>query len=389
MLQFPYHNSSERSLLCSLRFSKLYAPKIAWLHYSEKSCPEQGLSLMYLSQHLVLYPLMLSSCNVSLPSPSPYACTHLTCILLVFIQLHRRATLLNGEFQKRVFDIVAHHAANLADSDKAYEPDPPVELIPEKPGMCTRDQPGAESFHLPAAARFAETGCPRDRSNYFSRPPSLGTIRTVQQFVTATIVQARRGVVDPPALGDSGSLRPVPRPSVPGRHKASAEEDLGPILDPCLTGGSFGAPLRLPSATHSEFEVPSESSSGVFMIPCVPCQFRGGVFPVWVAPAQSKKFPRMTEKVQEYVKAGADWPRTACILDPVRASIVCHGAAQIIEVAEWFLSASALQNFSVCRVKNKFALSSSELVGACRVFLFEHFPSSDSLKVCCLLEVWH
>jgi hypothetical protein len=95
------------------------------------------------------------------------------------------------------------------------------------------------------------------------------------------------------------------------------------------------------------------------------CQFRDGVFPVWVSPAQAKTVARMTEKVKEYV--GAEWPRTACILDPVRASVVCEGAAQILEVAGWFLSglpASARQRFPVCRVKNKFALpvGTSELV---------------------------
>jgi hypothetical protein len=73
----------------------------------------------------------------------------------------------------------------------------------------------------------------------------------------------------------------------------------------------------------------------------------------------------MTEKIQEYVADGAEWPRAACILDPVRAAVVCHGAAQILEVAEWFVmgqQAAVQQPFPVCRIKNKFALSSSELV---------------------------
>jgi hypothetical protein len=95
----------------------------------------------------------------------------------------------------------------------------------------------------------------------------------------------------------------------------------------------------------------------------------------------------MTEKIQEYVKEGADWPRAACILDPVRASIVCHGAAQIIEVAEWFLTgepASSQKTFQVCRVKNKFALNSSELVS---VDLSSCFSSPCMLGRVDLLEV--
>jgi hypothetical protein len=205
--------------------------------------------------------------------------------------------------------------------------------------------------------------------------------------------------VEPSTLGTvqvgSWKLRTTLVPSR-GAHAsdASALEDVGPIRAPILKSGSFRvcAPQRLPSATFSNIEGSSESSSGVLTVPDVLCQFRGGVFPVWVAPAQSKKVPRMTEKVQEYVKEGADWPRAACILDPVRASIVCHGAAQIIEVAEWLLMgepASALQTFSVCRVKNKFALSRSELVSVCtELFLFGQSLAL-LFKECALLEVWH
>ena len=41
---------------------------------------------------------------------------------------------------------------------------------------------------------------------------------------------------------------------------------------------------------------------------------------------------RMREKLAEYSADGAMWPLTACILDPVRASVVCSGPAQILEV---------------------------------------------------------
>ena len=40
----------------------------------------------------------------------------------------------------------------------------------------------------------------------------------------------------------------------------------------------------------------------------------------------------MREKLAEYSADGAMWPLTACILDPVRASVVCSGPAQILEV---------------------------------------------------------
>ena len=40
----------------------------------------------------------------------------------------------------------------------------------------------------------------------------------------------------------------------------------------------------------------------------------------------------MREKLAEYADDGAEWPLTACILDPVRASVSCPGPAQILEV---------------------------------------------------------
>jgi hypothetical protein len=97
------------------------------------------------------------------------------------------------------------------------------------------------------------------------------------------------------------------------------------------------------------------------------CQFQDGAYPVWVSPAQAKTAARMREKIQEYMAGGSEWPRAACILDPVRASVVCEGAAQIVQVARWFLGGQPADSgppFLVCRVKNKFALSNSELVRA-------------------------
>ena len=78
------------------------------------------------------------------------------------------------------------------------------------------------------------------------------------------------------------------------------------------------------------------------------------------------------------------WPLCANILDPVRASVVCNGPAQILQVFEWFSGwsrsksaaagieegiknekerAAAALRLPVCRVKNKFAFNKEELVG--------------------------
>jgi hypothetical protein len=291
-------------------------------------------------------------------------------------QLHRRAKILNGEFQARVFDLVARHAVVLVDSDDATTIawqdsllSLPIGPIPGKqePAMCTRGQQGEEICQLPAAVPTAKLGGPGDNSDGFGRLPSLSQICTAQYVVTATIMRANQAVIEPPALG-----------SVEMLYKGAGQdqdEDGGPKGTPPrrsqsnqgLIKTTGTSPLRTPSAslfmrTRSDSTV---ASSGALAVPEIMCQFRDGVFPVWVSPAQAKTVARMTEKVQEYVADGAEWPRTACILDPVRATVVCEGAAQILEVAGWFLAgqtASAKQMFPVCRIKNKFALSSSELV---------------------------
>ncbi len=55
----------------------------------------------------------------------------------------------------------------------------------------------------------------------------------------------------------------------------------------------------------------------------------------------------------------------------MRCTIVCSGAAQILEVVDWFLRSG----LRVCRVKNKFAMAKAELTGGYR-----------DLMVCVLFE---
>ncbi len=93
-----------------------------------------------------------------------------------------------------------------------------------------------------------------------------------------------------------------------------------------------------------------------------------------VYPAPVKTVKRMREKVLEYAECageGAKWPLCANILDPVRASVVCSGPAEILEVLDWFLGrgdngATGRERprlLPVCRIKNKFAFSKEEIVG--------------------------
>ncbi len=69
------------------------------------------------------------------------------------------------------------------------------------------------------------------------------------------------------------------------------------------------------------------------------CDFAEGLAPVKLQPAPCKRVERMRDKILKYAadcpiaasEAGG-WPTAARILDPVRASIVCEGASQMLQV---------------------------------------------------------
>jgi hypothetical protein len=90
------------------------------------------------------------------------------------------------------------------------------------------------------------------------------------------------------------------------------------------------------------------------------CSFSDANGPVIVSGAPIKGVVRMREKLSEYAADGAEWPLTACILDPIRASVICNGPRQMLEVCGWFTSKES--GMPVCRIKNKFALDKAALV---------------------------
>jgi hypothetical protein len=113
------------------------------------------------------------------------------------------------------------------------------------------------------------------------------------------------------------------------------------------------------------------------------CAFGGGrTGLVEVHPAPVKTVERAREKLGEYAAEGAAWPLVACILDPVRAAVVCEGPAHMVEVANWFLDGwireggcgefrrgaecssenRAGRRLRPCRIKNKFVLEQELLV---------------------------
>ncbi len=133
------------------------------------------------------------------------------------------------------------------------------------------------------------------------------------------------------------------------------------------------------AAAGHTWDTTSVSSTGAEVL-CAFCSAGSELGLVIVHPAQPKSMERMREKVAEYASDCAEWPRTACILDPIRASVVCETPGQMLEVASWFLKqqsdrdgpsarrmpeperATAEWGLRVCRVKNKFAMDNDQLV---------------------------
>ncbi len=81
----------------------------------------------------------------------------------------------------------------------------------------------------------------------------------------------------------------------------------------------------------------SETSS---LTNSVQCAFTEGLASVKLQPAPRKRVERMRDKILKYAADGsmaapaAGWPTAARIMDPVRASIVCDGASQMLQVVQ-------------------------------------------------------
>ena len=104
----------------------------------------------------------------------------------------------------------------------------------------------------------------------------------------------------------------------------------------------------------------SEDNSALSCVPgkahVMTCDFLKGKGIVELHAAEPKGIGRMREKLLDYARRnGAAWPLCAHILDPVRVSVVCSGAAQIVEAAHWFTDDEERTGLQVCRVKNGFA----------------------------------
>ena len=66
--------------------------------------------------------------------------------------------------------------------------------------------------------------------------------------------------------------------------------------------------------------------------PCMLLTYFGTGCGLQVYAAPVKTLGRMREKLGEYSGAGVEWPLASQILDPVRCSVVCAGAAEMLDV---------------------------------------------------------
>ncbi len=100
------------------------------------------------------------------------------------------------------------------------------------------------------------------------------------------------------------------------------------------------------------------SPDGLFnRIITLSCVFSNGTGAIEICTTAPKARERMKQKLHKYAypHPRSSWPLCANILDPVRISIVCHGASQVLEVVSWFVDQQDFNGLPVCRFKNRFA----------------------------------
>ena len=247
----------------------------------------------------------------------------------IFIsQLRQRAQLLNDAFQERLIELLKRHSAHDFSGDK--------------------DEP-----RVGVAAQSAFHGW-RKESSSGAKDSDLVFVDKSRQVTSVTVTDDHDGHIA--KSGNQASLEYLPE-----------------LADRTAMNRTLSSAYSLGDSVGTGLE-----------IFCAFCCDGGAQGLVSFHPAPPKTKERMREKLAEYVVDGAEWPLAACILDPIRASVVCETPAQMLEVAGWFLDqptegipddelnssqlppeqVSAKGKLRVCRVKNKFAIGQDQLVRA-------------------------
>jgi hypothetical protein len=310
-------------------------------------------------------------------------------------QIHRRARILNDDFQEWVLSVVMGHAATQEVEPIREEADTPPDSGDETDEERTGPPNDAEEEdEFEAGAAWASQARPasatasmvwRTPISWFKRATESPKAPQPAAVLTAELGTVRWGLPAVTFAGEVGDDLAMPHftraassasstgGSTFGRTASEAHamshftraassassaggstfgrtaSDTLRWLSSGLAGGlkkrmGFGAAPRPQLADSvrvgaaSSVMTPSNWLKSAVAAECV---FVGkGQARVDIYPAPVKTVKRMREKVLEYAGAageGAKWPLCANILDPVRAAVVCSGPAEILEVLDWFL----------------------------------------------------
>ncbi len=305
-------------------------------------------------------------------------------------QLHRRATLVNEEFQEWVVSVVRAHATE-------------KELI----SNCGLDgvdrlvdEPISDCIHSAAKDVFRTSSSALCSGLRGSTVSEISSNETIERKPHTTTHQSADLCYGEWAL----DMQQSPMGGGFDNHKKAAERQPSKQQSSNAYAGAFSSKnvfkslgcsisdvtrkiqkrLSITSSSMASFRTNYEhvhsASHGIETLINRTCSFEGvqiGNVDVFSAPV--KTIDRMREKVLEYVTEsnGAGWPLCANILDPVRSSVVCRGPAQILQVFQWFggsnprmmnefheeAQSTTVRLMPISRVKNKFAFPKEELLG--------------------------
>jgi len=88
------------------------------------------------------------------------------------------------------------------------------------------------------------------------------------------------------------------------------------------------------------------------------------------------------------MKTHHDHPLTANILDPIRCTVVCKGAKEILEHARWLIEEGEELGLPVVRVKNKFSMENSDEYDGYRdMMLCVLYTNSVGLSIVCEIQL--
>ena len=305
--------------------------------------------------------------------------------LQVFLsQIYRRANLLNGEFQQWVVSVIQAHAAvvETSKSDIEHELEGFEELLNEpldekevpeseieKQGPQRKSSLQSEPGRIDNQGPGRKSSLKSDSESSELRPSA--TLTFITKLSSSLSLESEENTT---RLNSSPSVR---------RARDLGLSKFGSGLS-TLKGriGSIGFSRNSSVRKNSQREETASQTTGsqaAKMAISVTCSFQDQIHSlVDVYSAPVKTMERMNEKVLEYIKEenGENWPLCANILDPVRASVVCNGPSEILQVFSWFAgtcpavggdahetAGTTVRLAPVCRVKNKFAFRKEELVG--------------------------